>query len=95
MILFHNEIFGKIDLANLPVTIRTVDLSNNRIKGPISLINLPPRLRTIDLHRNRILQDRVWYDNLPENIASIILQSSPQKNRVLEVWPVHLERSVK
>uniref|UniRef100_A0A7S4L995 Leucine-rich repeat-containing N-terminal plant-type domain-containing protein n=1 Tax=Paramoeba aestuarina TaxID=180227 RepID=A0A7S4L995_9EUKA len=92
LILSVNKLYGRLDLTQLPKKLEHASLWHNRFIGPITLTCLPPALRRLELHENRIVQDVVWYGNLPETVEELKLTSIWHPSRIGEVCAVDMHQ---
>eukprot|EP00009_Paramoeba_aestuarina_P008432 CAMPEP_0201513988 /NCGR_PEP_ID=MMETSP0161_2-20130828/5925_1 /ASSEMBLY_ACC=CAM_ASM_000251 /TAXON_ID=180227 /ORGANISM="Neoparamoeba aestuarina, Strain SoJaBio B1-5/56/2" /LENGTH=116 /DNA_ID=CAMNT_0047910397 /DNA_START=90 /DNA_END=437 /DNA_ORIENTATION=+ len=82
LILYNNQIFGTLDLMQLPPKLKNLCAFRNQICGPIQLTHLPPHFEKLSLHNNKIQQKVVIYGNLPPNVKELYISS--QENDALK-----------
>mmetsp|Transcript_19409 Transcript_19409/g.30406 ORF Transcript_19409/g.30406 Transcript_19409/m.30406 type:complete len:219 (-) Transcript_19409:14-670(-) len=87
--LSWNKISGRIDLTELPRRLKNANFTSNRIRGPIILSGLPPCLERLILLENRIRQSTVYYENLPESLKFIYLDTGVTRRYAIhEIRPM-------
>ena len=74
--MMFNQLYGSIDLWSLPRNLTELCLANNEISGTLNLFNLPESLRYVWLQNNRIIQETLFYGELPKTLRKFNLEGN-------------------